>query len=165
MKQPIKLLIKIGTISSVIDMMRYDMCFPATEEDSRKLERAQMGGGPRSRMDHLVKFLAVSQSAPTEARWRSFGCEVLAVGEKAVNKEYERLYELERDSVKKANKTLTKNEAMRLHEEAPALTVKELRRLNKLHFGSEFLSSADKKTIVRVFRQSLDKFMVEATKS
>lgn len=94
-----KFLVRIGTISSCIDMMRYDQCFPASDEDSRKLEKAQMGGGKRTYMDHLVKFIGVSPSCPTRERWASFGCTVMAVGETATNKTYEML---ERSQVEQA---------------------------------------------------------------
>lgn len=49
------------------------------------------------------------------------------------------------------------NEARRLHEEAPSLSRAELRRLNKLYFGGEWLSSAAKKTMVDGFRKDLAK--------
>lgn len=49
------------------------------------------------------------------------------------------------------------NEARRLHEEAPSLTRAELRRLNKLYFGGEWLKSAAKKTMVDGFRKDLAK--------
>lgn len=86
-----KLLIRFGTIGSVIDMMRYDCCWPASEDDSRKLEKSQAFGGERTALDHVVKFFSVGSHAPTIARWQSFGCEVLAVGEKNVNAEFDRL--------------------------------------------------------------------------
>lgn len=63
----------------VIEMMRYDTCYPATEEDAHKLIR--VCGGDGSPDDHLVVFMrsAAADNAPTEGRWRSFGCRVLDV--------------------------------------------------------------------------------------
>lgn len=78
-----KFTVRIGTISSVIDMMRYDSAWPASEEDSRKLERVMSMGGNPSPEDRVVTFLRAGRNAngPTEARWASFGCEVLHVFE------------------------------------------------------------------------------------
>lgn len=57
---------------------------------------------------------------------------------------------------------LALTDARRLYDEAEAMTVAELRRINKLYFGSEWLSSAKKKTIVRGFRKDLEKVITEA---
>jgi hypothetical protein len=54
--------------------------------------------------------------------------------------------------------TLTAKEARRLHDEAPSMTIKELRRLGELHgFGHGWLKSIDKRTLVRLFRRGLAK--------
>lgn len=54
---------------------------------------------------------------------------------------------------------ITKKEAERLHDEAGAMTMKELRRLNSsLGFG-DWNSSVDKPFMVREFRKSLEKRM------
>ena len=51
-----------------IDMLRYDLCYPKSEQDSYRLEKTFQ---PRDRSDHVVRL--VSAKAPTEARWGSFG--------------------------------------------------------------------------------------------
>lgn len=70
------LTVRIGTISSLIDMMRYDRCCPATEEDSGKLERlVGFRGEPN---DHIVTLLRfATRNDPPSDRWRSFNCVVL----------------------------------------------------------------------------------------
>ena len=55
--------------------------------------------------------------------------------------------------------SLTLSEAKRLKEEAPSLTTKQLRYLNKLYGWGEWLSSAKKRTIVRGFVGKLDEFI------
>ena len=64
---------------SLLDMMRYDSCYPSSEAEANKL--ARMLGGHDSPTDHIVCLtrVAVNQLPPTEGRWRSFGCIVLAV--------------------------------------------------------------------------------------
>ncbi len=71
------LTVRYGTISSLIDMFRYDRCCPASEEESGKIERvAGHNGKPE---DHVVRLLMFSSndSGPTIGRWRSFNCAVL----------------------------------------------------------------------------------------
>lgn len=63
----------------VIDMLRYDTCVPATEEDAHKIARVvAYEGEPGDRLVVLRRF-AANADGPTEGRWRSFGCRVLAV--------------------------------------------------------------------------------------
>lgn len=62
---------------SILDMLRYDSCCPATEEDAHKIGRVMDGGGePADRVIRLRRFAAADVPA-TEGRWRSFGCHVL----------------------------------------------------------------------------------------
>lgn len=67
----------------VIDMMRYDSCFPSTEEESRKLWVLSDGyrDKPKDPKDHLVQFTCVGRNdgTPTVERWQSFGCTVFEV--------------------------------------------------------------------------------------
>lgn len=72
------LVVRVGVVP--FDMMRYDHCFPATEDESRKLERVA-NGDVSDPADHVVRFLrrALNPGPPTTARWQSFGCEVLGV--------------------------------------------------------------------------------------
>ncbi len=74
------LLVRVGSISSVLDMMRYDKCYPATEADSGRLEMSRPDSRDRSFGEHLVIFMAHSPAAPTIGRWASFGCEVIDSG-------------------------------------------------------------------------------------
>lgn len=58
-------------VNAVIDMMRYECCYPATEVESGKLSADTPG---------IVRFTMVASSdrEPSRERWRSFGCVVLA---------------------------------------------------------------------------------------
>lgn len=60
-----------------VDMMRYDSCYPTTEEDAHKLGRLMSHDG--SPDDHIVQFTRCSRNElpATEGRWRSFNCVVL----------------------------------------------------------------------------------------
>lgn len=79
-----QLTVHVGSASSLIDMMRYDCCFPATEDESRKIWKL-IGieqGNPADRAgpeDHVIRLHRVSRSElpATDDRWRSFGCRVL----------------------------------------------------------------------------------------
>lgn len=51
---------------------------------------------------------------------------------------------------------LTIEEAWRLHNEAPSLTVAELRRLGEVHLRTQWLTSVRKKTLVASFRRRLE---------
>lgn len=64
-------------LGSLLDMMRYDSCWPATKEDVAKLVR--LHEREASEEDRIVKFIRASRGgAPaTEGRWNSFGCKVL----------------------------------------------------------------------------------------
>lgn len=71
--------VRVGTIRSIFDMMRYDQCFPATESDASKLARLSSNDN-LSGEDRVVKFTSVSRvsnATPTVERWQSFGCEIL----------------------------------------------------------------------------------------
>lgn len=71
------LIVHVPSVESLIDMMRYDRCVPATEDESRKLWR--MLGGETKPSDHLVKFhrFAAANTPATAERWKSFECAVL----------------------------------------------------------------------------------------
>ena len=53
---------------------------------------------------------------------------------------------------------LTVSEARRLHEEAPAMTAKELRRIGR-HYGYEWVSKIAKAQLVKVFRKTMQEFV------
>jgi len=52
---------------------------------------------------------------------------------------------------------MTEGEAKRLHEEAPAMTKAEIRRMARFHFRTEWLSSVSKPFLVKAFRQLLER--------
>lgn len=59
-----------------LDMLRYDCCFPASEEDSARMERTF---NRRARDEATITLRYVSEykpKGPTDARWRSFGWRV-----------------------------------------------------------------------------------------
>lgn len=58
-----------------LDMMRYDRCVPATEEDAHKLERVE---GTGEAVDVTFVRFAMNPGPPTEARWPGFGGKVLS---------------------------------------------------------------------------------------
>lgn len=62
-----------------LDMMRYDSCFPSSEDETRKLWAMEHGGAALK--DHLVQFTCVgrAENTPNVERWRSFGCTVFDV--------------------------------------------------------------------------------------
>jgi hypothetical protein len=74
-----RIVVKVGSIQGVLDMMRYDSCYPETEEDAHKLTR--IANGTAKDEDHIVNFIraARTQSGPTAPRWASFACAVLDV--------------------------------------------------------------------------------------
>lgn len=74
-----RVVVRVSRVSNVLDMLRYDSCYPENQEDSRKLER--LLGGSRSPDDHVISFIRAgrNESGPTLRRWQSFGCDVLRV--------------------------------------------------------------------------------------
>jgi hypothetical protein len=55
-----------------VDMLRYDRCYPASEEDAKAI--AQSLARPRREPHRVtVKALSPSREHWTRARWRSFG--------------------------------------------------------------------------------------------
>lgn len=61
----------------IIDMMRYDRCVPATEEDAHKINRImQDNAQDEDRIVTLIKYSASGHKATAE-RWASYGCMVL----------------------------------------------------------------------------------------
>jgi hypothetical protein len=75
--------VRCSSTRAVLDMMRYDSCFPATEDDSRKLERLidAPHGHPGAPDDfNVIKFIRCGRNdGVTDDRWASFGCTVLDV--------------------------------------------------------------------------------------
>jgi hypothetical protein len=61
----------------LIDMMRYDRCCPATEEDAHKINRIMTDSDIEG--DCLVRLIRYSANnlPATRDRWASYACEVL----------------------------------------------------------------------------------------
>lgn len=55
-----------------IDMLRYDVCWPATGSDSMDIE----GSSRPSNLQHRIDMRGLKD--PTVARWRSYGWDVIA---------------------------------------------------------------------------------------
>jgi hypothetical protein len=63
-----------GLTTFPLDMLRLDICYPKTEEDSAKMERSFQ---PRNFEELEVTML--SNKMPTSERWKSFGWRVNGV--------------------------------------------------------------------------------------
>lgn len=71
-----------SSAESLVDMMRYDSCFPATEEDAYKLGRLMSASVDPNLVkpeDHIITLTRCARNdlPATEGRWRSFNCHVL----------------------------------------------------------------------------------------
>lgn len=66
-----------SSADAMLDMLRYDSCSPATEQESSKIERLMNHRGEPA--DHVVQLrrFSVNGGEATDGRWRSFGCRVL----------------------------------------------------------------------------------------
>ena len=69
--------VHVHGIHGLIDMLRYDSCFPSSEIESRKLTKLIDHASEPS--DHILRLTRVARNdlPPTDQRWRSFGCTVL----------------------------------------------------------------------------------------
>lgn len=74
-----RLAVYVPSVEALLDMMRYDSCYPATEDDARKLAHLVTGEAWSSPADHLIRLTRVARNnqPATAQRWRSFGCHVL----------------------------------------------------------------------------------------
>ena len=59
-----------------VDMLRYDRCYPASEEDAKAIAQS-LAGTEREPYRVTVKALSPSREHWTKARWRSFGAVVV----------------------------------------------------------------------------------------
>ena len=59
-----------------VDMLRYDRCYPASEEDAKAIARSLARPG-REPCRVTVKALSPSREHWKKARWRSFGVVVV----------------------------------------------------------------------------------------
>lgn len=73
--------VRASSAESLIDMMRYDSCFPSTEEDAHKIARLMSTDTPSNPDDHIINLTCVGRNdlTPTLGRWRSFNCTVIDV--------------------------------------------------------------------------------------
>jgi hypothetical protein len=69
-----------GTYPFPVDMLRYDMCWPASTEDAVQMAEA-LAFGRRMRGDtkriRKVTLKTQALSAPTTGRWESFGWKIV----------------------------------------------------------------------------------------
>ena len=71
--------VMVPDASALIEMMRYDSCYPASEPEAHKIMRLISGSvDPTDRLIRLTR-VARNDLPPTEGRWRSFACRVLDV--------------------------------------------------------------------------------------
>jgi hypothetical protein len=71
------LVVHVCDAQGLIDMMRYDNCYPSTEEESYKIGRLINGSAEPA--DHFIRLTRVagSDNPPTEGRWKSFRSTVI----------------------------------------------------------------------------------------
>lgn len=67
----------VPTVHALIDMLRYDSCFPSSEVESLKIQKLLRGDATPG--DHVLRLTsaALGSTAPSHERWESFGCHVL----------------------------------------------------------------------------------------
>jgi hypothetical protein len=58
----------LGTGQFPLDMLRYDSCYPKSQDDTGEMERSFL---PRNRDEHRVTLVGAKE--PTVGRWQSFG--------------------------------------------------------------------------------------------
>lgn len=73
----------------------------------------------------------------------------------------EELQRLKKFGVTRGGRKLTISGAKNLYDEAASESIPELRRLGKLYFNAEWLSGANKKTILKGYRKQIENFMKE----
>ena len=72
-KHEAKITVKMGRFP--LDMLRYDACYPDTQQDSAAMEHYP--GNPQDVKN--IKVCKITDSKTdgfTSARWKSFGCEI-----------------------------------------------------------------------------------------
>lgn len=73
----------VSSAEALIDCMRYDSCYPASEAESSKIGAliSEDSGGRRDQANHIIRLIRVARTElpPTLDRWRSFCCYVLDV--------------------------------------------------------------------------------------
>lgn len=67
------------SLSFPIDMLRYDGCYPRTEQDAGKIERINHRHLDTTADDRLVEVEKRGDKNAffTDARWASFGCKIV----------------------------------------------------------------------------------------
>lgn len=76
------LTVHVPSAMALVDMLRYDRCCPADEDQSRKIWRLigeRCGDDHATPMDHVITLhrFATSTLPATDRRWQSFQCTVL----------------------------------------------------------------------------------------
>lgn len=68
-----------GSAPALIECMRYDSCYPASEVEANKIQRLINNSAEPA--DHVIRLIRVARTdmPPTIDRWRSFGSLVLDV--------------------------------------------------------------------------------------
>lgn len=76
-----KLVVLVADPAALIEMMRYDSCFPSSEVEAHKIIRIINHSGAEDGSDHVIELtrVALNDNPPTIARWKSFACYVLDV--------------------------------------------------------------------------------------
>lgn len=69
---------RIGYRRFPVDMLRYDRCLPATEEDSKLVELSFDDGQDRVEIC-MIKYHAERSPNLTDLRWQSFGWEITSM--------------------------------------------------------------------------------------
>ena len=66
-----------GRFSFPLDMLRYDSCFPAGQEDACALTHACVDSPEAQWKIRLARYVFVKDHLPTKDRWASFSCSVV----------------------------------------------------------------------------------------
>jgi len=70
----------VPSAAALVDMMRYDCCYPRSEDESRKIWALIAAPINKTKpSDHVVRLVRAAREplVATALRWASFGCKVL----------------------------------------------------------------------------------------
>ena len=76
-----KLVVHVADAAALVEMMRYDSCFPSSEAEAHKIIRLIGHSDAEDGSDHIIRLtrVAMNDNPPTSERWKSFACHVLDV--------------------------------------------------------------------------------------
>lgn len=76
-----KLVVHVADAAALVEMMRYDSCFPSSEAEAHRVIRLIGHAESLQGDDHIVRLtrVALNDNPPTMERWKSFACHVLDV--------------------------------------------------------------------------------------